>query len=41
MSGRSIKIFLVDGDPAGLRTVEVGLSTLKDGKNLAAWEREG
>lgn len=29
MSGRSIKIFLVDGDPAGLRTVEVGLSTLK------------
>lgn len=29
MNGRTIKIFLVDGDPSGLRTVEVGLSTLK------------
>lgn len=29
MHGRSIKIFLIDGTPTGLRTVEVGLSTIK------------
>lgn len=29
MRGRSIKIFLVDGTPNGLRTAEVGLSTIK------------
>jgi hypothetical protein len=29
MAGRTIKIFLVDGTPVGLRTIEVGLSTLK------------
>lgn len=29
MAGRSIKIFLVDGSASGLRTAELGLSTLK------------
>lgn len=29
MHGRAIRIFLVDGTPNGLRTVEVGLSTIK------------
>jgi hypothetical protein len=29
MRGRSIRIFLVDGTPGGLRTAEVGLSTIK------------
>jgi hypothetical protein len=29
MTGRAIRIFLVDGTPGGLRTVEIGLSTAK------------
>jgi len=29
MTGRSIRIFLPDGTPAGLRTAELGLSTIK------------
>ncbi|MFP2931231.1 GIY-YIG nuclease family protein [Pyxidicoccus sp. 3LG] len=29
MYGRAIRIFLVDGTPTGIRTVEVGLSTIK------------
>ena len=29
MNGRTIKIFLIEGDPRGLRTVEVRLSTIK------------
>jgi hypothetical protein len=29
MSGKTIKIFLADGSPTGLRTAEIGLSTLK------------
>lgn len=29
MTGRSIRIFLVDGAVAGLRTTELGLSTIK------------
>jgi hypothetical protein len=29
MSGKTIKIFLADGSPSGLRTAEIGLSTLK------------
>jgi hypothetical protein len=29
MAGRAIRIFLVDGTPSGLRTVEIGLSTAK------------
>lgn len=29
MSGRAIRIFLVDGTPTGLRTAEIGLSTIK------------
>lgn len=29
MAGRAIRIFLVDGSPNGLRTAEVGLSTVK------------
>ncbi len=29
MAGRSIRIFLVDGTPSGVRTAELGLSTIK------------
>ena len=29
MTGKTIKIFLADGSPTGLRTAEIGLSTLK------------
>ncbi|HAS50979.1 MAG TPA: DUF4357 domain-containing protein, partial [Gammaproteobacteria bacterium] len=29
MNGRSIKIFLIDGTSTGLRTAEIGLSTIK------------
>lgn len=29
MPGRSIRIFLIDGTPSGLRTAEIGLSTIK------------
>src|SRR5262249_14533580 len=29
MSGRSIRLFLVDGSASGLRTAEIGLSTIK------------
>ena len=29
MTGRAIRIFLVDGSPTGLRTAEIGLSTIK------------
>jgi hypothetical protein len=29
MAGRAIRIFLVDGSPTGLRTAEIGLSTIK------------
>ena len=29
MAGRSIKIFLIDGSASGLRTAELGLSTIK------------
>lgn len=29
MGGRSIRLFLVDGNPTGIRTAEVGLSTIK------------
>ena len=29
MPGRSIRIFLVDGTASGLRTAELGLSTIK------------